>query len=285
MPVDQHLAAPPRWSPRSGAKPPSSPTAVPRPRSCSVRLRLWKTSAPMRRHSANVARPDRHDHELLEVDLVVGVHAAVEHVHHRHRAARAPPRRRGSATAAGAPPRPPRAPRPARRRGSRWRRGATCSACRRASISARSSAAWSSASRPATAVGDLAVDVGHRLRDALAHPGRRRRRAARSPRTRRSTRPTGTAARPQRPSAAHSSTSTVGLPRQSRIWRAWTCSIWLMSSPPSWSRVKRSRRAAVGRARQRRAPRAGRSPSSRAPEAIGRGRRASSGRPAACARR
>ena len=28
--------------------------------------------------------PDRHDHELLEVDRVVGVHAAVEHVHHRH---------------------------------------------------------------------------------------------------------------------------------------------------------------------------------------------------------
>ncbi len=31
------------------------------------------------------ARADRHDHELLEVDRVVGVRAAVEHVHHRHR--------------------------------------------------------------------------------------------------------------------------------------------------------------------------------------------------------
>ena len=30
-------------------------------------------------------RADRHDHELLEVDRVVGVRAAVEHVHHRHR--------------------------------------------------------------------------------------------------------------------------------------------------------------------------------------------------------
>jgi hypothetical protein len=29
-------------------------------------------------------RADRHDHELLEVDLVVSVRAAVEHVHHRH---------------------------------------------------------------------------------------------------------------------------------------------------------------------------------------------------------
>ena len=29
-------------------------------------------------------RPDRHDHELLQVDRVVGVGAAVDHVHHRH---------------------------------------------------------------------------------------------------------------------------------------------------------------------------------------------------------
>ena len=33
----------------AGAKPPSSPTAVDRPRSCSTFLRLWNTSAPMRR--------------------------------------------------------------------------------------------------------------------------------------------------------------------------------------------------------------------------------------------
>ena len=42
---------------RSGAKPPSSPTAVPSPRSCSVFLRLWKTSAPIRRHSENELAP------------------------------------------------------------------------------------------------------------------------------------------------------------------------------------------------------------------------------------
>ncbi len=30
-------------------------------------------------------RADRDDHELLEVDLVVGVRPAVDHVHHRHR--------------------------------------------------------------------------------------------------------------------------------------------------------------------------------------------------------
>ena len=30
-------------------------------------------------------RANRHDHELLEVDVVVGVLAAVDDVHHRHR--------------------------------------------------------------------------------------------------------------------------------------------------------------------------------------------------------
>jgi len=28
---------------------------------------------------------DRHDHELLEIERIVGVGAAVDHVHHRHR--------------------------------------------------------------------------------------------------------------------------------------------------------------------------------------------------------
>ena len=70
--------------PRSGAKPPSSPPPVPRPRSCSVFFSAWKTSAPVRSASRERRRADRHDHELLEVDLVVGVRAAVEDVHHRH---------------------------------------------------------------------------------------------------------------------------------------------------------------------------------------------------------
>ena len=30
-------------------------------------------------------RPERHDHEFLEVDRVVGMHAAVDDIHHRHR--------------------------------------------------------------------------------------------------------------------------------------------------------------------------------------------------------
>ena len=70
---------------RSGAKPPSSPTAVLSPRFFSVVFSAWKTSAPVRSALGEARRADRHDHELLEVDRVVGVRAAVEHVHHRHR--------------------------------------------------------------------------------------------------------------------------------------------------------------------------------------------------------
>ena len=42
--------------------------------------------------------------------------------------------------------------------------------------------------------------------------------------------PDGTAARPLWPELSSRSTSTVGLPRLSRIWRAWTRSIWLLMS-------------------------------------------------------
>ena len=40
-----------------GAKPPSSPTAVFSPLSCSTFFRLWNTSAPIRRPSRNVLAP------------------------------------------------------------------------------------------------------------------------------------------------------------------------------------------------------------------------------------
>ena len=71
--------------PRSGANPPSSPTAVVRPRSCEDPLeRVVGLGAPPQR-LGEAGRPERHDHELLEVDVVVGVGAAVEHVHHRRR--------------------------------------------------------------------------------------------------------------------------------------------------------------------------------------------------------
>src|SRR6185503_7430560 len=63
--------------PRSGAKPPSSPTAVERPRSARSRLSWWYVSAP-------IPSAPGHEHELLEVERVLRVCAAVDDVHERH---------------------------------------------------------------------------------------------------------------------------------------------------------------------------------------------------------
>ncbi len=43
-------------------------------------------------------------------------------------------------------------------------------------------------------------------------------------------RPDGTAARPVAPESRITSASTVGLPRESRIWRAWTEMISLIAA-------------------------------------------------------
>ena len=99
-------------------------------------------------------------------------------------------------------PRPRRAPRPSTPRWSRCRRDATCSACRRARSAGASSAAWSAASRPMSAAGDLAVHVG---RPRASRHSRR----TRSPPSRRSTAsplpveaPAGAMARPTAPPAS-----------------------------------------------------------------------------------
>ena len=72
-----------RLEPRFGAKPPSSPRPVDRPRSFSTRLEgVVDLGAPAQRLGEGL-RADRGDHELLDVDVGVGVRAAVEDVHHR----------------------------------------------------------------------------------------------------------------------------------------------------------------------------------------------------------
>ena len=71
--------------PRSGAKPPSSPTAVFSFLACSTFFRWWKISTPQRRASLKLLEPQRHDHEFLDVDRVIGMLAAVDDVHHRSR--------------------------------------------------------------------------------------------------------------------------------------------------------------------------------------------------------
>ena len=100
---------------------------------------------------ANDVGPDRDDHELLQVDRVRGVHAAVDDVHHRHRQRR----RALAAEIAVERLRRPRPPRPSR---PRARRARIAFAPRRplfgvpsSSTSVRSSASWSRASRPRTA--------------------------------------------------------------------------------------------------------------------------------------
>ncbi len=88
------------------------------------------------------------------------------------------------------------------------------------SIIFASSPAWSVASKPARAAAispfTLATAVVTPL-PAQASPPSRSSTASNSP----VEAPEGTAARPLAPDASTTSTSTVGLPRESRIWRAW----------------------------------------------------------------
>ena len=86
---------------RFGAKPPSSPTLVLWPAALSADLSVWKISAPIRSAFGERRRADRHHHEFLEVDRVVGMRAAIDDIHHRHRRACARTCRRHSGRAAG----------------------------------------------------------------------------------------------------------------------------------------------------------------------------------------
>ena len=172
-------------------------------------------------------RADRHDHELLEVGRVLGVLAAVQDVHHAARAAGARRCRRGSGRAACAARPRRRGGTRARRPGSRWRQAWLLSACRPARAARWSIAAWSKTDQSAQGAAMSLVDV---LDGRAARPCRRRRvrrrRAARAPRGRRSRRRTGPRRGRAVPSSRRTSTSTVGFPRESRIWRPWT---WTMA--------------------------------------------------------
>ena len=140
---------------------------------------------------------------------------------------RVPRGRRSSGRAGHRPPRrPPWRPR-GRPRGSRWRPAAPCCRCRRDHERRVDGGLILGVEAPDRRC-DLADDVLDRLRDALAEPGRR------SP-SRSSTAsnfpveaPEGTAALPAAPDSSSTSTSTVGLPRESRIVRARTS--WMGSA-------------------------------------------------------
>ena len=133
-----------------GAKPPSSPTAVESPFLASTFFSAWKTSTPIRSAFGKLVGPDRHDHELLGIDVVAGVGPAVEDVHHRHgHDVRQRPAQVAVERQAGFLRRGP-GHRHARRPGSRWRRGCSCWGCRPASSISASIAIWSSAAIPSS---------------------------------------------------------------------------------------------------------------------------------------
>ena len=145
---------------------------------------------------------------------------AVDHVHHRHRAA-SPHRRRRDGGRAARPRRPPPWRPRARPRGSRSRRGGPCSACRRD----RSARGRGTPGRAHRVRAPRRRSRRSRSRPPARRPCRptpRRRPAARPPRGHRSTRRTGRSPRPIAPESSETSTSTVGLPRESRTWRPRT---------------------------------------------------------------
>ena len=128
---------------------------------------------------------DRDHDELLEVEVVGGVLAAVDQVDQRAPAARGR-WRSGPGRAGCRPPRRAHARRRARRRGSRWRRAATCRRLPSSSISETSSARCSGSGAADQHRGDLAGDVARPRRARRSRRSGRRRRAARRPRSTRS---------------------------------------------------------------------------------------------------
>jgi hypothetical protein len=156
---------------------------------------------PQRSASENDAAPDRHDHELLQVDVVVGVLAAVQHVHHRHGqhvgvgAADVAEERQAELFGGGAwRPR-------ATRRGWRWRRAGLVVGAVEVDEHAVDLALVECVEAD-DRVGDLVVDVVDGGRHALAEVIASRRRAARRPRTAPVDAPEGTAARPAAPESS-----------------------------------------------------------------------------------
>ena len=153
--------------PRSGANPPSSPTAVASPRSCSTAFSAWNVSEPMRSASANVGAPtgtSMNSWRSIEfcacapplITFIIGTGSV---------RASSPPSQRYSGTPASAAaafavaietPRIAFAP-------SRPLFGVPSR-----SIIARSTGCLVVCVEPAHGSGELALDVRHRLGDALA---------------------------------------------------------------------------------------------------------------------
>ena len=215
---------------RSGAKPPSSPTGGPEAPVVEGLLQRVEDLGARPQPLGEGRRAVRDDHELLEVDLVVGVGAAVEHVHHRHRQ---DPR---LLAAEMAPERLPGVGRGGLRDGERDAEDGVRAEPRlvRRAVELDHRVVEAGLVGRVAAVdrgGDLAVDVGDGVRHALAAEGA----AAVAQLDRlelagRRARGHGGPAR-ARPESSVTSTSTVGLPRLSMICRPWTSAIALTCLP------------------------------------------------------
>src|SRR5690606_20147244 len=221
---------------RSGAKPPSSPTAVDRPWPFSTDFSAWKISVPARSASENESKPTGRIMNSCRSTLL---------------SACAPPLTMfiiGTGSDTG---------RPFARCCHKGMRFAAATACAWASetpssalaprrplfsVPSRStrrlsSAAWSP-SKPASAWAMVVLTLATALRTPL--PPKRTRSPSRS-----STAsllpveaPEGTIARPKLPSASVTSASSVGLPRLSRISRAWILAMFVISLVLSLGRWK-----------------------------------------------
>ena len=188
-------------------------------------------------------RADRHEHELLHVDVVVGVLAAVDDVEHRHR------QHTGVGPADVAVQRQVQLV--GRGLGHRERHAEDGVGAEARLVVG----AVDLAQHPVQVtlvggveaqdhVGDLAVDRVDGGLHALAQVAlARRRRAARPPRRRPWRHPRAPRRDPVAPESSSTSTSTVGLPRESRISRPTMPSMMLMRTDSShWCRRPRRRR-------------------------------------------
>ena len=205
----------PGWTPDPGRTRPRRRPPVERPFSLSDLLQRVVDLGADPEAVREGRRARRDDHELLEVDRVVGVGAAVDHVHHRDRehvsgtgvlgarrrveAAEVVVERLPGVGGRGLGDRQRDA------RGSRWRRAGPCWACRPARSWSGRAPIGRRRARPAMRVSDLAVDVARRPSDALA--------AALSPPSRSSTASYSPVEAPEGTTAASRGRRSRGRPR------------------------------------------------------------------------
>src|SRR5439155_13201834 len=237
---------------RSGAQPPSSPPPVRRPRLRRMSRRAWKISAPMRSASRYVWAPTGTTMNSWMSTLL---------------SACAPPLRMLNwGTGRSRAPSPPRWRYSGSRRAAAAARAAASDTPRRALAprleeSRVPSVSRRRASTASCATGSRSRTAGARtlttLSTARSTPLPRKRAASPSRSSRASREPVeapdGTAARPKVPSSRWTSTSTVGLPRESRISRAFTSLMYAIrpasgekSTPRRQQRSQRLRRARLG---------------------------------------